>query len=98
MAAYTLRQLEYFGAVAESGSITGAAAQVHLSQSAMSTALADLERALDVQLLQRHHARGVTLTPAGEQLLIASRRPRARLRAAQPAVSGGGARISSSSR
>ena len=74
MAEYTLRQLEYFVAVAESGSITGAAAQVHLSQSAMSTALADLERALDVQLLQRHHARGVTLTPAGEQLLAASRR------------------------
>ncbi len=74
MAEYTLRQLEYFVAVAESGSITGAAAQVHLSQSAMSTALADLERALDVQLLLRHHARGVTLTAAGEQLLIASRR------------------------
>jgi hypothetical protein len=49
VAAYTLRQLEYFVAVAESGSITGAAAQVHLSQSAMSTALADLERALDVR-------------------------------------------------
>ena len=74
MAEYTLRQLEYFVEVAESGSITGAAARVHLSQSAMSTALADLERALDVQLLLRHHARGVTLTPAGEQLLTASRR------------------------
>ncbi len=74
MAEYTLRQLEYFVEVAECGSITGAAARVHLSQSAMSTALADLERALDVQLLLRHHARGVTLTAAGEQLLAASRR------------------------
>ncbi len=74
MAQYTLRQLEYFVAVAEAGSVTGAASRVHLSQSAMSTALADLERALDVQLLVRHHARGVTLTPAGEQLLVASRR------------------------
>jgi DNA-binding transcriptional LysR family regulator len=74
VAEYTLRQLEYFVAVAESGSITGAAERVHLSQSAMSTALAELERALDVQLLLRHHARGVTLTAAGEQLLIASRR------------------------
>jgi DNA-binding transcriptional LysR family regulator len=74
VAEYTLRQLEYFVAVAESGSITGAAARVHLSQSAMSTALAELERVLDVQLLLRHHARGVTLTAAGEQLLIASRR------------------------
>jgi len=74
VAEYTLRQLEYFVAVAESGSISGAAARVHMSQSAMSTALADLERALDVQLLLRHHARGVTLTAVGEQLLIASRR------------------------
>jgi len=74
VAEYTLRQLEYFVAVAECGSVTGAAARVHLSQSAMSTALADLERALDVQLLLRHHARGVTLTAAGEQLLAAARR------------------------
>ena len=73
MAEYTLRQLEYFVAVAEAGSVTAAAAAVHLSQSAMSTALADLERALDVQLLLRHHARGVTLTAAGEQLVVASR-------------------------
>jgi len=41
VAEYTLRQLEYFVAVAESGSITGAATQVHLSQSAMSTASLD---------------------------------------------------------
>ncbi len=45
MADYTLRQLEYFVAVAEAGSITKAAAAVHLSQSAMSTALTDLEGA-----------------------------------------------------
>ncbi len=74
MTSYTLRQLEYFVAVAEAGSVTGAASNVHLSQSAMSTALADLERALDVQLLLRHHARGVTLTLAGEHLLVSSRR------------------------
>ncbi|MBR7826994.1 LysR family transcriptional regulator [Actinospica sp. MGRD01-02] len=74
MAEYTLRQLEYFVAVAEAGSVTGAAERVHLSQSAMSAALADLEQALDVQLLLRHHARGVTLTAAGEQLLVATRR------------------------
>ncbi len=72
-ARYTLRQLEYFVAVAESGTVTAAADRVHLSQSAMSTALADLERALGVQLLVRHHARGVTLTPAGEELLIRAR-------------------------
>jgi len=73
MATYTLRQLEYFVAVAESGTVTGAASRVHLSQSAMSTALADLERSLGVQLLLRHHARGITLTPAGDRLLVAAR-------------------------
>ena len=74
MAQYTLRQLEYFVAVAETGSVTKAAQAIHLSQSALSTALVELERALDVQLFLRHHARGVTLTQGGEQLLVASRR------------------------
>ncbi|HJQ04496.1 MAG TPA: LysR family transcriptional regulator [Nocardioides sp.] len=73
MAQFTLRQLEYFIAVAEAGSVTAAAQQIHLSQSALSTALVELERALDVQLFLRHHARGVTLTPAGEQMYAASR-------------------------
>lgn len=73
MSEYTLRQLAYFVAVAETGSVTRAAATVHVSQSAMSAALADLENALSVQLLVRHHARGVTLTPAGRELLVASR-------------------------
>lgn len=72
-ARFTLRQLEYFVAVAEAGTITAAAEQVHLSQSAMSTALVDLERAFGVQLLVRHHARGVTLTPSGDELLITAR-------------------------
>jgi DNA-binding transcriptional LysR family regulator len=74
MSQYTLRQLEYFVAVAQTGSVTKAAQSIHLSQSALSTALVELERSLDVQLFLRHHARGVTLTPAGEQMLIASRR------------------------
>ncbi|MEO8328444.1 MAG: LysR family transcriptional regulator, partial [Candidatus Nanopelagicales bacterium] len=72
-ARFTLRQLEYFVAVAEAGTITAAAEQIHLSQSAMSTALADLERVFGVQLLVRHHSRGVTLTPSGEDLLVTAR-------------------------
>jgi len=73
MADYTLRQLEYFIAVAEAGSVTGAARRMHLSQSAMSTALSDLERALGVQLVTRHHARGITVTAAGLDLLSSAR-------------------------
>jgi DNA-binding transcriptional LysR family regulator len=69
----TLRQLEYFVASAELGSMTAAAERVHLSQSAISTALADLERTLGVQLLIRH-ARGLSLTPAGERVLTDARR------------------------
>ena len=42
-----LRQLEYFVAVAETGSVTKAAQAIHLSQSALSTALVELERALE---------------------------------------------------
>jgi hypothetical protein len=59
MPADTLRQLEYFVAVAETGSVSRAAAPVHLSQSAMSTAIADLDRLLSVQLVMRHHAKGI---------------------------------------
>jgi DNA-binding transcriptional LysR family regulator len=73
MVQYTLRQLEYFVAVAEAGRVTAAAQTIHLSQSALSTAIVELERALDVQLLLRHHAKGVTLTPAGAEILAVSR-------------------------
>ena len=73
MADYTLRQLEYFVAVASAGSVTKAAAAVHLSQSAMSTAIAELERTLGLQLVVRRHARGVTLTPAGITFLAEAR-------------------------
>src|SRR5246127_272117 len=72
-AEYTLRQLQYFVAAAEAGTVTQAAEAVHLSQAAMSTALADLEKAFQVQLLGRPHARGISLTPAGRELLVASR-------------------------
>ncbi|MEU6662007.1 LysR family transcriptional regulator [Streptomyces sp. NPDC046821] len=73
MAQYTLRQLEYFIAAAEAGTLTGAAQQIHLSQSALSNALVELERGLGVQLFLRHHAKGVTLTSAGEQIFVAGR-------------------------
>jgi len=63
---FTLVQLRYFLAAAELGSMTAAARELSVSQSAVSTAVAQLERELGVQLLLRHHARGLTLTAAGE--------------------------------
>jgi DNA-binding transcriptional LysR family regulator len=60
----TLRQLQYFVAVAEEGQITRAASRLHLAQPALSQAIAQLEAHVGVQLLERH-ARGVRLTPPG---------------------------------
>ena len=64
---FTLVQLRYFAAAAEHGSMTAAAKELTVSQSAVSTAVAQLEKELGVQLLLRHHARGLTLTAAGQQ-------------------------------
>jgi DNA-binding transcriptional LysR family regulator len=50
---YTLRQLEVFLAVARHQSISRAGDELALSQSAVSGALADLERQFDVQLFDR---------------------------------------------
>lgn len=49
----TLRQLEVFCAVCRSGSVTTAAAEISLTQSAASQALAELESALDGALFDR---------------------------------------------
>lgn len=74
MQEFTLRQLEYFVAAAEAESLTEAALSLPLSQSALSTAIARFERSLGVQLFMRHHARGLTLTPAGAAILGDARR------------------------
>jgi DNA-binding transcriptional LysR family regulator len=66
---YTLRQLEYFIAAGETGSITLASERIHISQPSISTAISHLERELGVQLFIRHHAQGLSLTPAGRDLL-----------------------------
>ena len=66
---FTLRQLGYFIAAAETGSITLASKRASISQPAISTAISHIERELDVQLFLRHHAQGLSLTPAGRALL-----------------------------
>lgn len=73
MSNITLKQLEYLIAAAEAGSVTAAAARVYLSQSAVSTALTDLEASLGVQVFIRH-PRGLALTNAGERVLADARR------------------------
>src|SRR4051794_30768330 len=70
---FTLRQLQLFVATCDAGTVTLAAQRANISQSAVSAALAELERSLGVQLLIRHHAHGVDPTPAGRQFLIHAR-------------------------
>ena len=65
----TLRQMEYFVAVADRGSIAAAAAELPISESAVSVAISELENIVGVRLLHRVRARGVTLTAAGTALL-----------------------------
>jgi DNA-binding transcriptional LysR family regulator len=70
----TLRQLEYFVAVVSHRTMAAAAASCLVSQSAVSLAVADLERALGVQLFLRHRRKGLTLTAAGQQVVADARR------------------------
>ena len=67
---FTFRQLEYFVAAGETGSITLASERINISQPSISTAISNLETELGVQLFIRHHAHGLSLTPAGRRLLI----------------------------
>jgi DNA-binding transcriptional LysR family regulator len=62
-----MRQLEYFVTTCETGSITEAALTIPVAQSSVSAAIAQLEKALGVQLLIRHHAQGVSPTPEGRR-------------------------------
>lgn len=64
--------LQYFVAVAEEGSITRAAARLHVSQPALSQAISLLESDLGLKLLERH-ARGVRLTAHGAAFLPKAR-------------------------
>lgn len=70
---FTLRQLEYFVAACDAGSVTEAAQRIPVSQSSVSAAIAQLESALGVQLLIRHHAQGIAPTPAGRRFLDSAR-------------------------
>lgn len=65
---FTLRQLEIFVAVANAGSVSRAAEQLSLSQSAASTALGELERAYDQTLFDRV-GKKLILNDTGQWLL-----------------------------
>ena len=68
----TLRQLQIFGAIAQSGSTVAAASSVALSQSATSASLKELERGLGVALFDRV-GRRLLLNENGRALLPSAR-------------------------
>ena len=65
----TLNQLTYFVACATTLNMTVASQELHVAQSAISTAITQLERALGAPLFIRKHAKGLALTPAGTRFL-----------------------------
>ena len=77
-----LRHLRYFTAVADFGSFTAAARQLRVSQSSISEQILDLEKELEVPLLDRS-GRTVQLTMQGRVFLEEARKT---LDAAQRAV------------
>lgn len=89
-----LRHLKTIAALADTGSVTRAAARLHLTQSALSHQLATLEDYLGLVLIERG-SRPLALTAAGEAILQLARRVMpdveatrqvlARLKAAPPA-------------
>src|SRR6478672_9818814 len=65
----TLIQLRYFVKAASHLSMTKAAEELRIAQSAVSAAVSQLEHQIGTQLFIRHRARGLVLTAAGEEML-----------------------------
>lgn len=63
-----LSQLRYFHAIAQCGSMTAAARQLHVSQPSLTVAIQNLEQELKTTLFLRDR-RGVSLTETGRSLL-----------------------------
>ncbi len=68
----SLRQLDYFIALVETGSFRAAAERCGISQPSLSVQLANLERLLDLKLVERGRA-GAIPTPAGRAVLDRAR-------------------------
>lgn len=69
----SLRQLRYFLEVVDAGGFSAAAERLFVAQSALSRQISELERELQVVLLERS-SKGVALTPAGRTFVGEARR------------------------
>ncbi|MCA0997691.1 LysR family transcriptional regulator [Alloyangia pacifica] len=70
---FTLRQMEYFVAVGECGSIALAAEKVNVSSPSISAAISQLEAEFGLQLFIRRHAHGLSLTQGGARFMTVAR-------------------------
>ncbi|GGC80916.1 LysR family transcriptional regulator [Chelatococcus reniformis] len=68
----SLKQMRYFIAAAESGQISQGAIELNVSQSAVTSAVQQLEQTLGVRLLERYPT-GVRVTPEGSRFLSHAR-------------------------
>lgn len=65
---FSLKQIKYFVAAAEAGQVSNAANHLHISQSAVTSAIQELEKILGVTLFNRS-TQGVILTDNGRHFL-----------------------------
>ena len=70
---YTLRQIHYAVAIWDNGSVAAASAQLGVAQPTLSAAISKLEEQLGLQLFIRHHAQGMSPSPAGLHFLAEAR-------------------------
>lgn len=68
----TIKQLEYFVCLAESTAFRCAAGRLNISQPTLTAQIYNLEKSLNVTLIERSRS-GATLTPAGRELLVNAR-------------------------
>jgi DNA-binding transcriptional LysR family regulator len=73
MGSMNLRRLQYFLAVVDHGTVTGAAEKLHMAQPALSRQIKTLERELKLELFEPQGSR-LVLTAAGRALVPAARR------------------------
>jgi len=69
----SLKQLQYFAAVAEYGSFRQAAFRLNITQPTLSNQVGVMEKALNIQLFERTR-KGINTTPQGRELLLSARR------------------------
>lgn len=66
----TLKQLRYFVCAGENASVTKASKAMFVSQPSISSAILHIEQETGLDLFIRHHAQGLSLTPAGQRFML----------------------------